>query len=544
MRYLFILFIFSSWGAAAQPAIVPNGNIKLPVVGAGSTNQPTNYYADSVSGSDENSGTSSNSPWKSLARLNATTFKSGDNIFLKAGSSWTGQLHPPGSGDSNGQVTVDMYSSGTRPMISAGGIAGGAFSLHNQQYWSINNLDLSNYGSTNVAKKWGIYIVNDSAGTLNGIYVNNCYIHDVNGVMDNYKDGKESGGIVFSINGSNTNNPSNWNDIRVVNNTIRDVARSGILMRSFFVNKLQNTNSCWPGLGLYYPSTRVYIAGNTLLRIGGDGILTCVVNGAVVEHNYLQQANHNTPNQAHAGIWPYFCENVIFQYNEVCDTETKFDGMAFNYDNSNEHCIYQYNYSHDNQGGFLSMCSGGDSHNNIFRYNISQNDGCLTNIRSRVFLIYGGGNHNNSIYNNTVFVSKNSPMLFQDDGGGSSNSTVNYYNNIFINQGSGSVKAPAGCFFDHNLFFGNGYISSDTNRLMVNPQIVAGGSAANGLASVTGYKLMANSPAFHAGVVITNNGGKDYWQNPVSATAAPNPGADNGMGVPEMATVRTNQITW
>ncbi|HZI31633.1 MAG TPA: hypothetical protein VFF11_04785, partial [Candidatus Binatia bacterium] len=280
---------------------------------------------------------------------------------------------------------------------------------------------------------------------------------------------------------------------------------------------------------------------NTLMQIGGDGIIPWAVNGGIVQYNYVFQSNSNTVAQGHAAIWPYICENVVFQFNEVAGTQTKYDGMSFDFDNSNQNCIYQYNYSHDNQGGFLNMCSGGSSSNNVCRYNISQNDGCLAG--SRVFLVYGAGNHNYSVYNNTVFVNSNNPVVFEDDGGGSSSSTIGFYNNIIVNQGTGSVSAPAGCSFDHNLFYGNGYISSDANRLVVNPLLVAAGSASNGLASVAGYKLMTNSPALGAGVPVTGNGGLDYWQNAVSATSPPNIGAYNGSGFPEIPTVGTN-ISW
>ena len=502
---------------------------------------PISYYVDSAGGNDSNAGTNANAAWKTLAKVNANTFKSGDNIFLKAGSAWSGQLHPLGSGDYNGQITVDMYGSGPKPVINAGGIAGGALYLLNQQYWSVNNLELSNYGSTNIAKKQGILIKNDCVGTLSGIYVRNCFIHDVNGVMEGYVDGKVSGGIVFYVTCSDTNVPSKWNDVRIENNTISNVVREGILLQSLWVNKPQDPNTYWAGLGPYYPSTHIRIASNILQRIGGDGIIPWAVNGAVVEYNLVRQANFNTPGQGHAGIWPYICENIIFQYNEVCETKTKYDGMAFDFDNSNQNCIYQYNYSHDNEGGFLNMCSGGNANGNIARYNLSQNDGCLAG--SRVFTIYGPGNHNYSVYNNTIYVSRNNPVVFQDDGGGSSGSTIAFYNNIVINDGTGALYAPAGCVFDYNLFFGHGYVASDLHRLTLNPQLVGAGSASNGLPSVAGYKLMTNSPALRAGLFMPNNGGFDYWGNAVSATAKPNIGAYNGTGVPEIPAVAAH-ITW
>ena len=520
--------------ATGAPYITGSG--ALLVTGPG----PFNYYVDSVGGNDANTGISISQAWQSLTNVNANAFGPGDNILFKAGDTWSGQLHPLGSGNTNGQVTIDRYGSGAKPVISGGGISGGAVYLQNQQYWSINNLDVNNSGSgTNNPVKQGIYIENDSAGTLNSIYVSNCYIHDVSGVMTNYMDSKMSGGIVFNIKASNTNVPSNWHDVRIVNNVITNVASQGILLRSLYISKPWDpVLNYGAGYGIYYPSTNVLIANNVLGSIAGDGIVTWCCHGALVQSNYCQQANNNTLGQGHVAIWPYISENCVFQYNEVCQTQTKVDGMAFDFDAGNQNCIYQYNYSHDNQGGFLNMCSTANANGNIARYNISQNDGCLAG--SRVFTIAQPGNHNNSVYNNTIYVSSNNPVVFQDDGGGSSNSLIYFYNNIFINQGTGSVTTPAGCVFDYNLYYGNGSIASDTHKILSNPQLVSAGSGTYGLGSVAGYKLTSGSPAIGAGVLIANNGGLDYWGNAVSSVTNPDMGADNALTGPSVNTTPTN----
>lgn len=489
---------------------------------------PVTYYLDSNNGNDSNSGTSPDAPWQTLGKANSVQYNPGDTLLLKTGSSWTGQLAPQGSGDSTAQITVDMYGSGAKPIINAGGINGGAVSLSNQEYWSINNLELTNIGDTSTPKKQGILIVNDCVGTLSGISIRNCNIHDVDGVMTNYADGKESGGIVFKVTASNLYIPSKWEDITIEDNTITNVTREGILLESMWVNKPQDQNTYWSGLGNYYPSTNLRIAGNTLQVIGGDGIIPWAVDGGMVEHNYVSDCNTNTPGQGHAAVWPYICANITFQYNEVCRTRTTYDGMAFDFDNSNQDCIYQYNYSHDNEGGFLNLCSAGNSNRNIARYNVSQNDGCASG--SRVFLIDSNGNNNDLVYNNTIYVNTSNPELFHQ-GATSTGSTIYFSNNIFFNAGSGSVSSPGGCYFDNNLFYGTGSISADANKLVADPKLAGAGSGGSGLSSVVGYKLLIASPALNAGKIISNNGGIDYWGNVVSSTAKPNIGAYDGAGI-------------
>lgn len=489
--------------------------------------QAVTYHVDSISGNDGGDGRSPASAWCSLSKANATVFQPGDRLLLKSGSTWAGQLHPQGSGIATNRIVIDRYGEGQKPVINGGGIAGGAVLLENQQHWSIRNLEVSNQGSP-VAKKMGILVRNNSVGTLSGIEVRDCHIHDVVGDLAEYRDGKESGGIVFYINAANLTVPSKWDDIRVENNTIHDVTRNGILMQSQWINKPSETNSSWNGHGGYTTSTNIRIASNTLERIGGDGIILWCAKGAIVEHNFVRESNNNPFKQGHAAVWPYFCEDVLFQYNEVCETKTKYDGMAFDFDNSNQRCIYQYNYSHDNEGGFLNMCCDGNGNGNIARYNISQNDGCIAG--SRVFLVHGDGNHGYEVYNNTIYAGRDNPKMFEQ-GADSGKSSISFKNNIFINAGSGPFRAPKGCKFEGNLYSGSGHVEDDAAKILADPQLVAPGSGRMGLNSVNGYKLAAGSAALNAGRLIKDSGSLDYWGNPVADKSAPHIGAYNGKPV-------------
>ncbi|MFJ8911673.1 choice-of-anchor Q domain-containing protein [Amycolatopsis sp. NPDC102389] len=70
------------------------------------------YYVDQVSGSDTASGTSQQTPWKSLAKVSATTFAAGDTVLLRRGGAWSGGLTVKGSG-----VTIGAYGTGARPVV-------------------------------------------------------------------------------------------------------------------------------------------------------------------------------------------------------------------------------------------------------------------------------------------------------------------------------------------------------------------------------------------------------------------------------------------
>ena len=64
------------------------------------------YYIDDESGSDANSGTSTFSPWRTLANINSRTFLPGAQILFKAGGSWSGTIMPKGSGEAGNPIII------------------------------------------------------------------------------------------------------------------------------------------------------------------------------------------------------------------------------------------------------------------------------------------------------------------------------------------------------------------------------------------------------------------------------------------------------
>ena len=172
----------------------------------------TTYYV-SASGSDSNPGTSSTAPWKSLAKVDATTFQPGDRILLQAGSTWTGQLWPKGSGTSGTPITVGSYGSGAKPAIAAAGKTPDAVKLWNQQYWTITGIDVSNYAgssASNLGDFRGIHIGGDNSHTLSGFTIDSVNVHDVTGV-DNWIGGSTSNnkpGITFPWAGTAPRTPA------------------------------------------------------------------------------------------------------------------------------------------------------------------------------------------------------------------------------------------------------------------------------------------------------------------------------------------------
>ncbi len=484
------------------------------------------YYVDSRGGNDANTGMSPAAAWKTLNKVNATTFRPGDQILLKSSSVFRGQLWAKGSGTEGHAIRVDMYGGGVKPLINGDGLFEDAVRLKNQENWEIANLEITNTGAQR-AERRGVHIALENYGEAHHIYLRSLTIHDVNGV-----DGvKPNGGISYtSVSERKT---SRFVDLRIENNEIYHVDRSGIF----------GWSDAWVR-SKWNPSLGVVVRGNSLYDIGGDGIVVVATDGAVVENNVVGHANQRSEGY-NVAIWAWSADNTLIQHNEAYGTKGQRDGEGFDSDWNSRNTAIQYNYSHDNDGGFLLICNEGghdptESTGNtgtIIRYNISQND------RTRGINI-AGPVKNTAIYNNTIYVGPEhavSLLLFSDWHGWSEDTRL--YNNIFYVVGKGEFtygisRANDGAYetasgfgqstentLDSNVYFGVAQPTADAHALTVNPKLIAPGSGGLGRLSLAGYRLQAGSGARRSGKYIQNNGGRDFWGNGVPSCKQTDRGA-------------------
>jgi hypothetical protein len=96
----------------------------LPAANAQSLGR--SFYVD-PSGSDSNSGTSPNSPWRTVARVNALSFAPGDTVYFKRGGIWRETLEPRRGGAPSRPVTFTGYGigSGPQPIINGSDVVSG-----------------------------------------------------------------------------------------------------------------------------------------------------------------------------------------------------------------------------------------------------------------------------------------------------------------------------------------------------------------------------------------------------------------------------------
>ncbi len=339
------------------------------------------YYVDSKTGNDVNDGLSSNKPWQSLSKVNQHGFTAGDSILFKRSETWEGQLAPTGSGMAGKPIVFSAYSQGALPEIKAAGRFRDALLIKNMQYIVVEYLSLSNFDSGIVSQKTGptgVRILAENIGTLHNIRLAYLYIHDING--DNKKGSAEGCGIFWDCQGPMR---SNIEHLLIENCTLEHVDRNGIRGNGTF-----GIRSNW------FPNKDLVIRNSTLKDIGGDGIVIKAFDTALIEHNKLFYFRTRAIDNAVA-IWPHSSDHTLIQYNEVAYTKNENwanDGQSFDIDGNCRNTIIQYNYSHDNDGGFGLVISdvinkdNVKTTGNIIQYNLSVNDGLK---RKRLFNFAG-----------------------------------------------------------------------------------------------------------------------------------------------------------
>lgn len=327
------------------------------------------FYIDAKFGSDRRSGLSPDQAWASLKKVNSQQFRPGDRILFKSGTVYHGALEPKGSGSALNPIVIDRYGKGAKPLIHGWGKQPHTLLLHNIEHWQVNNLAITNKGVRPAPRRRGVIVSAQDIGELHNIELKSLEIYHVNGVLEKKKGG--GSGILIRNQGKKT--PSRFIGLKITDNHIHHTTRNGI-------NFLSNASR-----DHWFPNLQVEIKGNLIEQVPGDGIVVIGSDGALIEGNTLRDFPDILPKgDAAAGIWPWSSDNTLIQFNEVSGHKAKWDGQGYDSDFNSIGTIIQYNYSHDNYGGFLLVCNNGFKYkqdinigtiDTIIRGNVSINDG-------------------------------------------------------------------------------------------------------------------------------------------------------------------------
>ena len=440
------------------------------------------------------------------------------------------------------------------------------------------------YNDAYAMDRTGVAGVAKDNGTVDHIVLNDLYIHDVTGNV--YNKHMTNGGIYFIV-AKPTNEGetgiARYNDVQIRNCSLNKVNRWGIAVGYTYQWGQFETGELPDATMAKYGSSNVVIENNYLNHVGGDAITTMYLDRPLIQYNVSENAAEqiNTTDYAQqqprldangkeigkqdvgagrvaAGIWPWKCKNAIFQYNECFKTlnaaSGNGDGQPWDADYG-DGTNYQYNYSHGNTASTIMFC-GGNSVNNTFRYNISQNEDMGP-------LDPAGNSGNCQVYNNTFYIKEGLNTIWHRSHG--NGGPVDMENNIFYFAGNTPVNVkewnPSGNkTYSNNLYYNVKNYPNDAAPVKVNagtkvlenagsgPDSVATDKAARKHEDPTketvfdGYKLAENSPAINKGKVVVDRNGytidHDFFGHAI--TAVPEIGAAESDVVADTLILRSN----
>ncbi|MEO5647419.1 MAG: DNRLRE domain-containing protein, partial [Chitinophagaceae bacterium] len=507
---------FSSREALNKPELVITPVADLINVG---------YYLDAVEGDDNNDGISALTAWRTLNKINATYLSTGAKIYFKSGQTFTGLFNISNTGTAASPVIVDVYG-GTAPAAIRGQGQPSAVFAYNRSYLEIKNLIVTNYRPGVIASAdvfSAITIINEDAGTLNHIYFDNIIVDSVNSSNDEADGGTVyNGGLRFYTVGSRVQ--SKFNDVIITNCTFQNLSRTGCNFRSDW--ELRNVNTTF-GQALgdgrtdnWIPNTNVVITDNIFRQIAGNGLIVRVSHKALVEGNFFDSCGTIISGNA---TFCFNTDSTIYQFNEAQNTVYNTgdtDARGIDADFRTKATVIQYNYLHNNGLGGV-VATGGDQTagqiperfnvTSVIRYNLLENN-------ARQGVSFSGAINGLDVYNNTLYAdaTESNVLIVRMAIWAVAPKNVRFKNNIFYFLGANptySFAAGSTYSFINNLFYGIHPASepADPNKITGDPRF-------NNPGYEDGYKYLAGSAALNSGMLITNNGGRDYYNFPVSPT--------------------------
>ncbi len=441
-------------------------------------------------------------PWNDLDRPSADPLRPGARVLLRRGTTCRGTLALGGSGSRPRPALVGAYGVGPRPRIVAdGGVD--AVALRDASWVTVQDLDLSNPGPE--ARRRGVHVV-AATRLVRGVTLRRLHVHDVTG--DLAKDADGSGGIQADVLGPL---PARFDRLRIVDNRIEDVSRSGIFIVGTSDPDRPRASEPWPAA-----STGVLVRGNVLTRLGGDGIVPLGTVGARVIANDVSEGNLRGRSLGdprgyvcNAGIWTFHANGTRIARNEVHHMRFNgCDGTGFDVDYDQDATVVEQNYSHDNEGGFVLLCTDTEPRAAEVRFNLSLDDRFALNQSpcSRP----GGTFDGIRVYGNTVVAADPAAAILGIRIGVLLSPLLEFRDNIVAATTPQPQALPCGLRCSHNLF--SGLPPAGEAAVAGDPRFVDPTRRGTGRLRVgRGFRLAPGSPARRAGVAIPAGGRRDYF---------------------------------
>jgi len=455
-------------------------------------------------------------PLNSLVEASAAHLVPGQRLLFHRGSVCTGTLTLHSSGAPGAPIVVGTYGGGPLPQIR--GNAADAVVLDNVSHVVVRRLDISNVGAT-AARRRGVHVVADGT-TVQDVTLLDLYVHDVDG--DLAKDSGGSAGIQLDALG--TSPAGRFDGVTVSHDRIDNVSRSGIFIAGTQAGGRPPASQYWAA-----GSTGVVVADNSLSHLAGDGIVSTGTVGTLIEGNTVVDGNRaGTPFTSadpicDAGIWAFDANSTVIRGNDVSGMEFNgCDGTGYDVDYDQDGTVVEDNYSHDNAGGFILLCTDPALRTATVRYNLSVDDGASIS-ESPCDISSGsvGTLDGVSFTNNTIVApAPHAALQLTPIQALFAPGTFLFADNVVAATTPQTSALPCGTQCSNNL--SSGLPTSGTDAVARDPRFVDPGRPGTGRRTAgRGYKVRRSSPAVGAGLAIPGGATSDYFGDPVPADVAP-----------------------
>ena len=380
-------------------------------------------------------------------------YNGGDQILFKRGLTFEGAISLRRS-DAHPNVEIKISDFGNnqqnRPIIQADAPKMGTLDIRNSGGWIIENLELIN-SSENRSERHGILVSATDSGTHSGFTIRNNIIRNIAGEPDN----KNNGGIIFRVWGKS--NPTQFNDILIENNQIKDISGVGIRIKSpWEINPKDLRHIKSNAIGRY-AFQNVVVRKNQIKNITKNAIIVASSDKPLIEYNTIGP-NISTEVTGNS-LFVFATDDALVQYNEAFGNvgpAVDKDRCGFDADYNSRNSLFQFNFSHDNNCAFAIMRRYQVGLE--IRYNVSQND-------QYGFFFYGFPTENGlasaKIYKNTMYSEHRDMHMFSNFDAKKNRIPINSHlsNNIFVFAREGATwgakpLAKLGNRFTDNLVFG------------------------------------------------------------------------------------------
>jgi Right handed beta helix region len=463
--------------------------------------QPRAYYV-SPSGNDKNEG-SRTAAFQSIKRVNSLQLNPGDSILFEGGGQFEGslKLNDDSLGDQSHPILLGSFGNG-KAVIQSGNES--AIIVTKSNWLKISKLKLIGSGRKKGNLHEGLLIRSSSHISADSLAISGF---------------QKSGLQIFSS-----------NHISVTNIFSFENGAAGISVEGTY--------------GVKNSSHHIYIARcrvennpgdpSNLTNHSGNGIVVGDCSNVLIEYCTATNNGWDMPRIGNGpvGIWAYEADSVTIQHCLSYKNKTSVggaDGGGFDLDGGVTNSVVQYCLSYDNQGAgycIFQYLYASPWHDNYFRYNISVNDGTVSDAGAGLYVWNSSRDanqfYNSFAYNNTIYNSKVSAISFSEL---SNRKDFFFYNNIFIGKDS-LIKGNMG----NDIFQGNDWWSlSEKGRnelaskkikgLKKNPQFKRPGKAdlryASGLKNFDYYKISPKSVLRNGGINLRSKyridtGGLDF----------------------------------